>query len=54
MELYGEWMFDEVCSRAAFIFLASSLKEGLKNRAFGRSTHITGRVKPDGVSRGRG
>jgi hypothetical protein len=40
-------MIDEVCSRAAFVFLACSLEKGSKN-GIGRGTHITGRGKLDG------
>ena len=47
MELYGEWVIDEVCSRAAFVFLACSLKKGPKN-GIGRGTHIAGRGELDG------
>jgi hypothetical protein len=31
LELGGKWMFDEVCPCSAFIFLAGSLKQCLKD-----------------------
>jgi hypothetical protein len=40
LKLGGEWMFDEVCPRPVFIFLAGGFKKCLKNRNFRKSTHI--------------